>query len=265
MAKRITMGKSGLVKIFGFPATLIHGDPLVWDRWRWLKKHLPPTRNGEQLIDFGSGTGAFTIGSARRGYSALGLSWDERNQRVASERADICNTNNVDFEVLDLRQLHSREDLLDQYDVAICLEVFEHILDDQKLMADIAGCLQPGGRLFLTTPNYHNHAITKDDDGPYSKVEDGGHVRRGYTPEMLRELCNNAGLRVEEIDYCSGWFSQKLTTLMRTLGKLHPLIGWLSILPLRILPPLLDPAIAKIFGWPGFSITLEAYKPRYQD
>ena len=26
-----------LIRLFGFPATLLHGDPLFLDRWRWLK------------------------------------------------------------------------------------------------------------------------------------------------------------------------------------------------------------------------------------
>ena len=76
-----------LVKILGFPATLIHGDTLVWDRWRLLQPRLREHRGC--LLDVGCGSGAFTIGAARMGYDALGLSWDERNQRVAQERAAI--------------------------------------------------------------------------------------------------------------------------------------------------------------------------------
>jgi 2-polyprenyl-3-methyl-5-hydroxy-6-metoxy-1,4-benzoquinol methylase len=72
------MDKSLLVRIFGFRATVIHGDLLVLDRWLWLKKRLPFTRNGEKLIDVGCGSGAFTIGAALRGYQAIGLSWDVR-------------------------------------------------------------------------------------------------------------------------------------------------------------------------------------------
>src|SRR5215831_19166903 len=87
---RRAMYKSVLVRLFGFPATLVHGDTLVLDRWRWLKRRLPQTANGEKLIDVGCGTGAFTIGAARRGYVALGLSWDERNQAEATRRAAIC-------------------------------------------------------------------------------------------------------------------------------------------------------------------------------
>src|SRR5258708_2658920 len=84
------MDKSLLTKIIGFPATLIHGDTLILDRWLWLKTRLPETGNGEKLLDIGCGTGAFSIGAALRGYEALGLSWDKRNQQVAGERAKIC-------------------------------------------------------------------------------------------------------------------------------------------------------------------------------
>jgi 2-polyprenyl-3-methyl-5-hydroxy-6-metoxy-1,4-benzoquinol methylase len=87
------MDKSLLVRIFGFPATLIHGDTLVLDRWLWLRQRLPVTANGDSLIDIGCGTGAFSIGAAKRGYQALGLSWDERNQMEAKKRAQICGVN----------------------------------------------------------------------------------------------------------------------------------------------------------------------------
>ena len=103
--------RSLLVKWFGFPATLVHGDALVLDRWHWLRRRLPMTANGERLLDVGCGTGAFTIGAARRGYRALGLSWDERNQRVAAQRSELCRAHAATFEVQDVRILDRRADL----------------------------------------------------------------------------------------------------------------------------------------------------------
>lgn len=67
------MDKSLLVRLLGFPATLILGDTSVLDRWIWFKRKLPITRNGEWLIDIACRTGAFTIGAARRGYNSIGL------------------------------------------------------------------------------------------------------------------------------------------------------------------------------------------------
>jgi SAM-dependent methyltransferase len=257
------MDRSLLTRLFGFPATLVHGDPLVLDRWLWLKSRLPRTRNGERVIDVGCGTGAFSIGAARRGYDTLGVSWDERNQRVAAERAKICEASSAKFEVLDVRKLHERADFVGAFDVAINFENIEHVLDDRKLMRDVAACLKPGGRLLLTTPYLLYRSITDSDQGPFSKTEDGWHVRRGYSKAMLTELCDDAGLVVEEFSFCSGLLSQKLNTVQRYATKIHPLLGWAAILPFRPFPPLLDGIVGSATHWPAYSICLDAYKPRF--
>ena len=256
------MEKSFLVRMFGFPATLIHGDSAVLDRWQWIKRRLPVTANGEKLLDIGCGTGAFTIGAAKRGYDALGLSWDERNQSVARDRARLCQANNARFDICDVRQLDERPEYREQFDVALCAENIEHILDDFKLVRDVARCLKPGGRLLLTTPNFHYRAITKEDNGPFCETETGWHVRRGYTSSMLRELCAQAGLVCESISFCTGLLSQKATGLMRVASRLHPWLGWGAILPLRPLIPILDPLATRCLAWPHYSICLEAYRPR---
>jgi SAM-dependent methyltransferase len=256
------MEHSSLVRLLGFPATLIHGDPAVLDRWNWLKQRLPITANGEKLIDIGCGTGAFTIGAAKRGYQALGLSWDQRNQSVAAARAGMCRAAHATFEICDVRRLDERTEYFGQFDVAVCAENIEHILNDFKLVEDIARCLKPGGRLLLTTPNYHLRAITPEDNGPFSQTETGWHVRRGYTKAMLLELCEHAGLVCEAISFCTGLLSQKATGLMRWGSRLHPLVGWGAVLPLRPLIPLIDPLATTCFAWPCYSICLEACKPR---
>ena len=252
-----------LVRLLGFPATLIHGDTLVRDRWNWLRARLPVTRNGELVLDVGCGSGAFSIGAARRGYRCLGLSWDAENQEIARERASMCRAPGADFEIQDVRFLDRRPDLVGRFDVVLCLENIEHILDDRKLVADIAACLRPGGRLLLTTPNLMYRPFTEEYKGPFEEIEDGRHVRKGYSPEMLRELCELAGLRVQAIGYCSGFASQKITGLMRAASGISPAMAWLLVLPLRLVPPVVDPLISWVTGWPGFSITLEAYRPRF--
>jgi 2-polyprenyl-3-methyl-5-hydroxy-6-metoxy-1,4-benzoquinol methylase len=254
--------KSLLVRIVGFPATLIHGDTLVLDRWLWLKQNLPKVSTGSpRLLDVGCGSGAFTIGAARRGYTTLGLSWDERNQHVAAQRASICNVPSAQFQVQDVRRLDQRADLQNSFDVVVCCETIEHILNDGKLMTDMSRCLKSGGTLLLTAPNFNYIPMTKNDNGPFSQVEDGGHVRRGYIPEDLKRLCASADLAVSRISYCSGFLSQKTTALMRTASSLHPLFAWALVLPMRLLPPLCDPWISRVLKWPGFSITLIARKP----
>lgn len=232
---------------------------MMLDRWRFVARHLPRTRNGEQLIDVGCGSGAFTIGAAKRGYAATGLSWDRRNQQVAQQRAAMVGAGATEFPIGDARQLDAMADLKGRFDVVLSLENIEHIIDDRKLMRDLAACLKPGGRLLLTTPNYEYRAVTPEDDGPFVTEETGWHVRRGYSPAMLRELADESGLIVEKIGSCSGLLSQKLTWLTRRLGW----FGWGISMPWRVLPPILDRFLHRVFAYPDFSLTMIAYKPRF--
>jgi 2-polyprenyl-3-methyl-5-hydroxy-6-metoxy-1,4-benzoquinol methylase len=211
------------------------------------------------VLDIGCGSGAFTIGLARRGYRSLGLSWDRRNREVAIERAAICRAKGAEFEILDVRRLDERTDLHGQFEFIICCENIEHILDDRKLMVDMANCLKPEGILLLTAPNF-NFEPVYGDDGVLSTVEDGGHVRRGYTEDDLRRLCGSANLAALEIGYCSGFASQKTTSLLRFLGRIHYVLGWVLVLPLRAIPPIVDPLIARFTRYPGYSINLIAKK-----
>ena len=122
-------------------------------------------------------------------------------------------------------------------------------------------CLKSGGTLLLTAPNFDYRPITRGDEGPFSQIEDGGHVRKGYTPDDLAHLCTSAQLSPVNIGYCSGLASQKTTAILRNTSKVHPLLGWGLVLPFRALPLILDSWISRAFHWPGFSITLIAVRP----
>jgi len=43
-----------VTRALGYRELLIHGEPLVYDRWRWLSARLPKTRGDERLIDIAS-------------------------------------------------------------------------------------------------------------------------------------------------------------------------------------------------------------------
>jgi len=262
------MNTSLLVRLFGFRGALVHSDTLVLDRWKWLKKRIPVTANGESLLDVGCGTGAFTIGAAKRGYKATGVSWNERNQSVAAQRAAYSRAKNTQFVVGDVRNLDDLNALSEHYDVVICFECVEHIINDDKLIKDISQRILPGGRLLLTTPNYLYCPIDHNDSGPFHDTETGWHVRKGYTPDMLNELCQRAGLRLSRTTYCSGYLSQKVTGLWRLSEKYmrSRVIAWAVTLPLRLIPLLLlDGLLTRFIDWPFYSICIEAYKPRYEN
>jgi SAM-dependent methyltransferase len=265
--------KDLLIQLFGWRAGVLHGNSTVYDRWRFLQSKLPRTRGtGERILDVGCGTGAFSMGMASRGYEVVGMSWDIRNQEVAERRARLSKVSGVTFPIGDARMLNSFKEYESAFDAVVCLEVIEHIIDDRKLFKDMFACLKPGGRLILSTPN-HYYRSTDSDMGPFSKTEDGWHVRRGYTAPMIKELCQQAGFEVEEIGYVSFFFCQLVTTFQTWLGhsKLGNTMGqyvqWGLTAVTRIVPIILDPLVGKWFSrqfdWPGYCITLVAYKKRF--
>jgi SAM-dependent methyltransferase len=191
------------------------------------------------------------------------LSWDLRNQQIATERAGICQAEKARFPIQDIRLLDERSEFFGEFDVAISLENIEHVIDDRKLMKDLYRVLKPGGFLLLTTPNHYYKAMSPSEDGPFSREEDGWHVRRGYSAAMLAELCAEAGFMIEEISSCSGFFSQRVTTLQRAIRPAS--LGWALTLPLRVLPPLFDRFVRRLTRWPDYSICMVAYKPRFAE
>lgn len=244
---------------------LFLGDTLVVDRWLWLRKNLPHTKNKERLLDVGCGSGALTMMAAHRGYVATGLSWDKQNNAKASSRAlQFGLASSCRFVVFDVRNLDKLDAEHTSYDYVINTENIEHIIDDKKLIRDIYQRLKPGGFLLLTTPFLNYKPITANDNGPFSKIEDGGHVRRGYTSAMLAELMASSGFIIDEIEYCSGFASRWATRVMRWMlvGSVPPKLVALLMVPLRALSLMLE--IVGLKGQ-GFSICLRAYKPRFSD
>ena len=233
-----------LVRAFGWTVTVLFGDPCVFDRWLFVRKHLRP--GPLRTLDAGSGSGAFTMYAAKRGNNALGLSFEERNNDVARERTAILGLENVDYRTGDLRHLDEFAEGLGQFDQIICLETIEHILDDAKLLRDLSGLLTPGGRLLLTTPYIGHRAMFSEQ---LSEREDGGHVRWGYSHDDLDRLMQQAGLAVVEQDYVSGVVSQKITNLYRRLSSVNIHFAWLVTFPLRVAEPL-DRPLTRLLGFP---------------
>jgi SAM-dependent methyltransferase len=244
------MSNNLLVRILGWPATIVHGDPAVPQRWWWLKKHLQP--GPLRTFDAGCGSGAFTLYAARIGNESVGMSFDTANWEKARQRARILKLPNARFEVGDLRQLDELAVKLGVFDQIVCFETIEHILDDRKLVRDLANLLAPGGRLLLTTPYKYYRPIWGDR---LSTEEDGGHVRWGYTHEELRELLGDCGLTVRSEDFLCGVVTQKLMSLARILGRVNPKLSWLVVSSLRPLQ-VFDAPLTWLFRYPHLTVAV---------
>ncbi len=203
-----------LINLIGWKAIILHGDPLHFDRWKWLKHRLMP--GPLRTLDAGCGAGAYTMYAATIGSTSIGISSDKQNNQNAEYRAGILRIPNTKFITADLGNLGNLRSEIGMFDQILCLDTIEHIQNDEKLIDNLSSVLKPGGRILLTTP-YKNYRHLINDR--LSECEDGGHIRWGYTYEEIKKLFNKYGLDVESEEYISGFISQQLTNLARLLGK----------------------------------------------
>ncbi|HKZ14503.1 MAG TPA: class I SAM-dependent methyltransferase [Solirubrobacterales bacterium] len=244
-----------LVRALGWRALMLHGDPSVWDRYRWLRPRL--RRGGVDVLDAGAGNGGFAIFAARAGNRALGLSFSPGEMGAAERRAGLCGATSARFEVRDLRTIGDDAELRGSFDEIICFEVLEHLLDDVGVLRDLASALRPGGRVLITVPSHDHRPLFRER---LAATEDGGHVRWGYSEEQLRGVARAAGLRDLEAGAVSGAVTQALIELQRRLGTVHRGLAWALTFPLRILQPL-DRPLTSLTRCPYLSRTLVAEKP----
>ncbi|CAB5514691.1 hypothetical protein LMG26857_03750 [Achromobacter anxifer] len=133
------------------------------------------------VLDYGAGTGAYAraVARAQPQWCVQAL---EPNRLLHSH---FCSETTV-FSGL----AHIQPSSLDG---AFSLNVFEHIVEDVQVLANLAARCKPGAPIFILVPAHM---------GLWSPMDDlVGHVRR-YSLRELEQLGQAAGLRVTG----SGWF-----------------------------------------------------------
>jgi SAM-dependent methyltransferase len=204
-----------------------------------------------RTLDAGFGNGAFSMYAARIGNEVIGISFSAEERDAARSRAERLGIEGITFRLLDLRDLTSQGADLGTFDQIICLETIEHLVDDERTVAELASMLRPGGRLLLTAPSADHRMLFGER---ISEVEDGGHVRWGYTPAGLREILHQAGLTPVHEGHVSGIVSQLVTDLIRRLHRFDHRLAWVLTVPLRALV-IVDRPLTAAFGYPYLCVS----------
>lgn len=157
-------------------------------------------------MDAGCGNGAFSFAAYKRGNNVIGIDFDEEKLKRTEKFRDYLG---LDLKKCDFR-IHNIYDLPSlnrKFDQIICFETLEHIKDDEKVIAIFSEILNENGVLHLCVPHLNR--------GPYygeiiSEIEDGNHMRLGYTFEQLENMLQNRGFQILKRDTAVGFISQKL-------------------------------------------------------
>lgn len=164
---------------------------------KWRKSQ--GTRNDIKILDAGSGYGQHT-------YYLTGMNpnWQILAVDVKDEQVADCNRffkqvgrTNVHFEVADLTTFRKEN----TYDLALSVDVMEHILEDELVFQNICASLKPGGMLLVSTPSDQGGSDVHDE-GEGSFIEE--HVRDGYNIKDIEDKMKRAGFSKVEALYSYG-------------------------------------------------------------
>lgn len=178
-------------------------------------------RDGERVLDLGTGTGAFGRLLSARGCHVDGLTLSEAERVAAGDGY-------ARLEVMDLE----RADWADAwppaaYDVVVCADVLEHLRNPEAVMRACHGLLRPGGRLLVSIPNAAYAGMVVDlmhGNWRYGAegLLDRTHLRF-FTRRSFTQALADSGWqaeRVEPID--SSWY---LTEFWTPFDRLPPAVA----------------------------------------
>ena len=192
-------------------------DLMFLRSWHVRKKvrELYPKDSRMDIFDAGMGFGQYTYFMAKRFPESSILAVDVKDEQVEDCRKFFskCGYNNVKFEIADLTKIEYR----DKFDFILCVDVMEHIVEDELVFKNFYSALKKGGKLLVNTPSNLGGSDAHDDDDE-SFIEE--HARIGYSKEDITGKMNRAGLEVESFDYAYG----KYGTISWRFGIKYPIL-----------------------------------------
>jgi cyclopropane-fatty-acyl-phospholipid synthase len=120
--------------------------------------------DGMDVLDLGCGWGSFSLYAAERFSSAriLAVSNSAPQGAFIAERARQRGLLNLGIATADVNRFEPGR----RFDRVVSVEMFEHVRNHDLLLARIAACLAPGGRLFVHHFAHRTHAYPYEDRGP---------------------------------------------------------------------------------------------------
>lgn len=87
----------------------------------------------------------------------------------------------------------------DEYNFVICIDVLEHIEEDERVIANLYQSLKPGGYFLM-----HSPSIYSGEDAGEEESFVGEHARTGYAKQQIRKKVENAGFEPVQVEYTYG-------------------------------------------------------------
>jgi SAM-dependent methyltransferase len=159
---------------------------------------LPPHA---RILDAGCGSGRNMVELARYG-SVTGVELSQTSVALARQRevGEVIAGSVLEMPFAD----HS-------FDLAVCLDVLEHLQDDLAALAELRRAVAPGGALLVTVPAYQ---------WLWSHHDEINHHHRRYTRRSLQRVAEQAGWRQLRTTYFNSLLLP-VAALLRVLDRVN--------------------------------------------
>lgn len=171
---------------------------------RKLVERLAGKKSG-QLLDVGSGTGAFVNEMKQHGWQVTGLEPDTHAATMAKQLYDI--------ELKSINQFYHLP--ADSFDVITLWHVMEHVHDLAAYVQQLKLLLKKDGKLFIAVPNY-----TSKDAAIYNEYWAAYDVPRHlyhFSPGSMKVLMENNGMKL--LQHQPMWFDSFYISLLSSKYK----------------------------------------------
>lgn len=151
------------------------------------------------ILDAGSGFGQYSYWMTNKFPKAKILAVDVKDEQVADSNEFFrkIGKQNVMFEVADLTKFVAP----DKFDLALSVDVMEHIREDVQVFKNIHTSLKQGGMLLISTPSDQGGSdVHEGTEGSFI----GEHVRDGYNINEIQDKLKLAGFLKIEAHYAYG-------------------------------------------------------------
>ena len=206
----------------------LQAEDLGESPWQQLVRRHIGTLEGADVLEIGCGRGGLAAWLVQRNprmylaadFSGSAVSAASRNEsarRAAFVEADIQRLPHPDS----------------SFDLVVSCETVEHVSEPSAAIRELSRVLRPGGRLFLTTPNYLStlglyRAYLRVRGRPFS--EEGQPVNNLTWVPRTMSWVRSAGLRPQLVDSCGHYvlLPRRNPIPMRFLDGPRPVLKWLA-------------------------------------
>jgi SAM-dependent methyltransferase len=171
--------------------------------WTLVSSYLPC----DAFLDAGCGDGRHLAAFAQTGQPPLRLAGTDISARILETARKSTDQSglDVDYQRANLERLPFDDC---SFDLVLCTQVIEHLLDPQAGVRELARVLAPGGKLVLSTDN--RHTLSKVLNAPRSAAVRIAHGRnrsqsvsfphRDFAIRDFEWLVDAAGLTIERVE-----------------------------------------------------------------